>query len=258
MSRSGDFTVGSQPVEDIVRGSHDYVTRSGLHIPQRRSYADVTISKGSSRAMGHAYDQMPDFDKRALPAYHAMREEVGRQYDHLTKPRSKGGMGLDIEVTKDDPYGFGGEKPKEDYSNWSANRVIPEVRRDVQEHNRIKVYSTATTGGHPFFTNDENDMFRGVHDVFGHLGSGRGIDAHGEEAAFQKHASMFTPLARQAMATETRGQNSYLHLKGQFGPQKVGLLPEHMQRIQFTQPGAGERRAAVEDARNENRKQGIG
>jgi hypothetical protein len=198
---------------------------------------------------------MPEHDERALPAYHAMREEVGRQFDHLTGPRSKGGMGIDVKVSKEDPYGgaVGG-----DYSHWDANKVIPELRHDVENHGRMSVFSTATTGGHPFFTNDENDMFRAVHDAFGHLGSGRGIDMHGEDAAYQAHAAMFSPAARPALATETRGQNAALHLTGEFQDQKLGLIPAHLQAPRNLSPMQfGEMDQARADARVENRKQGL-
>jgi hypothetical protein len=84
-----------------------------------------------------------------------------------------------------------------------------------------------------------NDVFRIVHDYFGHIKDGHGFRAEGEENAWQSHAAMYTPLARRAMTTETRGQNSWLNYgpHGEtnrsastpetiFAPQKVGLMPE--------------------------------
>ena len=84
-----------------------------------------------------------------------------------------------------------------------------------------------------------NDLFRAVHDAFGHGLEGAGFRARGEENAWQAHAKMYTGLARGAMTSETRGQNSWLN----FGPygeknrnakiedtvfaeQKTGLMPE--------------------------------
>ena len=72
----------------------------------------------------------------------------------------------------------------------------------------------------------------------GHAKPGVGFRAAGEEAAYQSHAGMFSPLARRALASETRGQNSWLNY-GPFGEknrsariedtifadQKAGLLP---------------------------------
>jgi hypothetical protein len=229
--------------------SNRYSQQNGLHIPARlgRGYGSVAITRPASDAIGRAYDALPEFDPQAAPAFKQMAEETGRQYDFLTRPRAKGGMGIDVEVTKDDPY-------QED----GVHGIINNIRKDVTENNRIKVLATASTGEHPFFTNDQNDMFRAVHDVFGHLGSGRGVDRHGEEAAFQKHAAMFSPVARRAMASETRGQNSSLHLNGDFGPQKVAFLPENMQRAQFGRTGTlADRSAAAAEARMKNQAQGL-
>ena len=252
MSRIDNFNVGSSPEPFIANMAQRYSEQNGIHVPAHQKYGNfgnVSITRPATEAIGHAYDALPDFDNKAVPAYRAMAEETKRQYDFVTKPRSRGGMGIDIEVTHEDPYGQG---PK------GVHGIVNEIRDDIQNHNKIKVFSTASTGGHPVFSNDENDMFRGVHDVFGHLGSGRGIDAHGEEAAFQKHSAMFSPLARQAMATETRGQNAALHLHGEFQDQKVGLLPAHMQSAQFSRFGGLEAiRSATVNARAKNIAQGL-
>jgi len=93
-----------------------------------------------------------------------------------------------------------------------------------------------TEDGEPMLA---NDVFRVVHDYFGHIKNGVGFRARGEENAWQSHASMYSPLARRAMTVETRGQNSWVN----FGPnaaenatangadtiyadQKIGLLPQ--------------------------------
>ena len=209
----------------IRASARAYAQQAGLHLPEtdyRRSF----ITEPASTAVAAGYNRMPSFQAGALPAYHAMREEVGRQFDHMTRPTSRGGLGLSVGVTSEDPYG------KE-----SIDTVFHDVRKDVRDRNHIDVLSSKTTGGHPFFSNDEIDMFRAVHDVYGHLASGRGVDHDGEEAAFQKHSRMFSPLARQAMATETRGQNSALRVSGDFPEQKVALLPQHLQGLQFARSG---------------------
>ena len=132
------------------------------------------------------------------------------------------------------------------------------VHDDVRQHNHMWVFPTdagfgtsdfdpvdnpllaASThvdaNGRPMLA---NDVFRAVHDYFGHVMEGVGFRADGEENAWRAHAAMYSPLARRAMTTETRGQNSWLN----FGPhgtenrtaktedtvfadQKIGLLPE--------------------------------
>lgn len=171
-------------------------------------FRNVVIAPHDQERFARAYEAAPDFHPDAVPAYSAMREETKRQFDLL------GRMGIEPSVQHEDPYASAGD-----------------MRHDVLNNRQIKVMSTATTGGHPFFTNDENDMFRAVHDVFGHVRTGRGFDRHGEEAAYQAHAEMYSPLARQALATETRGQNAHLIRRGFFGPQKIATLPGATRRL---------------------------
>jgi hypothetical protein len=70
-----------------------------------------------------------------------------------------------------------------------------------------------------------NDLFRFVHDAFGHGKLGNSFGPVGEENAWYVHSQMFSPDARRAMTSETRGQNSWVN----FGPQlrdKDGSLPK--------------------------------
>ncbi|KAL8790860.1 MAG: hypothetical protein Q9195_006185 [Heterodermia aff. obscurata] len=84
-----------------------------------------------------------------------------------------------------------------------------------------------------------NDIFRVVHDYFGHAKEGLGFRAEGEENAWRGHAVMYSPLARRAMTTELRGQNSWINFgphgvnnrkagmgETKFADQKLALLPE--------------------------------
>lgn len=84
-----------------------------------------------------------------------------------------------------------------------------------------------------------NDLFRAVHDAFGHGMEGAGFRADGEENAWQAHSRLFTGSALGAITSETRGQNSWLNFgpNGEnnrtakvedtvFADQKTGLMPE--------------------------------
>lgn len=56
-----------------------------------------------------------------------------------------------------------------------------------------------------------NEMFRAVHDYFGHAVHRNQFGPIGEETAWAAHSQMFSPLARIAMSSETRGQNSLVN-----------------------------------------------
>jgi hypothetical protein len=81
-------------------------------------------------------------------------------------------------------------------------------------------------------------VFRAVHDAFGHAKHGVGFRARGEENAFQSHARMYSPEALPAVASETRGQNSWVNygpygaknrtaspIDTEYAEQKTGIMP---------------------------------
>ena len=83
-----------------------------------------------------------------------------------------------------------------------------------------------------------NDLFRVVHDIHGHVKPQASFGPVGEEVAYQNHKQMFSPKAQKALATETRGQNSFVNFGDNaannranpsdtiFAEQKIGLLPD--------------------------------
>jgi hypothetical protein len=145
-------------------------------------------------------------------SYDVLKDHIGRQFTHLTTPVEHGGMGVNVEVTKEDPY-----------PNPRA------MRNDVEQNKRLKVFSTESTGGmspdHPF-DNAMNDKFRAVHDAFGHLATGRDFSRHGESGAFEHHLQMFPPEAHAAAASELRAQTSHLIARGDFPDNKPFALPD--------------------------------
>lgn len=202
------------PNRELIHGARAYAAMRRLPDPHATGFDHIAQTPDRIRDMGRAYDALPHRDDSALPHFDAVRREVGDQYHHLT-----GRMGIQVHAVDEDPY-----------------QNVHEMAHDVAHNKTLKVLSTAATGAHPFFSDEENDKFRAVHDAFGHAATGRDFDRHGEEAAFQAHARMFTPHARPALTTETRGQNASLILNGEFSPQKIALLPrEHW--------GLGERTA---------------
>ena len=148
------------------------------------------------------YDSLPEFDEAARPSFEAFSDEIEAQFEFLTEF-----AGIEFQAVDYDPY-----------------RNLMEANQDLVENNRMLVLATDITGGHPMISNEVNDKFRFVHDIFGHIATGRNFDRHGEEAAFLHHASMFSDAARPAMASETRGQNASLIANREFGPQRAALM----------------------------------
>jgi hypothetical protein len=191
-------------------GCHDWIPPA--------DYALVRLDPVTGTAIATAYATAPAWDRRALAAYAAFRRETARQYEFLVGCSDFGGLGVTVSVVDVDPY-------------IDAESMLDDLAR-----RELKVFATAAGDNpHPLLSNDENDMFRAVHDAFGHAAIGRGFDGDGEEAAWLKHSGMYSALARRALTTETRGQNCAMifHHRGErFAEQKAVLLPPG-----FSDPG---------------------
>jgi len=119
---------------------------------------------------------------------------------------------------------------KDPYPNSAA------MLKDLRDNKHINVFRTSGEG-HPLMTNTENDEFRAVHDILGHGTGGHSFGPLGEENAYRQHSALYSPEAQRALATETRGQNSWFnfgphaHLpvrERPFAEQKAALFPEHL------------------------------
>jgi len=240
MSRNGHFLLGAgHGIPELAAAAREYTERIGSPLRRPASYGGIYITPEMQGEIGDAYRRAPEYDPRAEGPFRAMREETKRQFDFLTGARGRGGLGYDVQVQREDPYNSAtGGQPA---SAMGTAGMFNEIFHD----RRIRVMHSAETGGHPFFSDDENNMFRAVHDMFGHAATGRGVDRHGEEAAYQSHAAMYSPLARRALATETRGQNAAMITSGgEFQPQKIALLPQRLIAPSYT-AGTSESRAVA-------------
>lgn len=236
-------TFGPDPrAQDAAKA---YAREAGLPYVRPTEYTKVDEARATRIA--DAFEKMehaPD-DPTVKAAYKAMVDETMAQWQAIKK------SGLKVEFIKD-----GMENP---YARNPRLAII-----DVNQNNHLWVFPTeagfggsesahvdisgnpllAKTGevvdGHEMVA---NDVFRIVHDYFGHVKEGVGFRADGEENAWRAHAAMYSPLARRAMTTETRGQNSWVNYgpyaegnrtanadETQYAPQKIGLLPEWVSR----------------------------
>jgi hypothetical protein len=233
------------PDPRLVRVAEKYAKDN--NIPYTRQGEYVEIDPEFARSLAAAYEAMPHDpkNKKVREAFDALAKQTRQQYDALVDA----GYEFSFFDSTNDPY---------DGNPWNA-------MRDLRNNKRMAVYGTydgygteGITGAaiennpmlrdtglrwpdqegvtHPVTV---NDLFRAVHDAFGHGLEGAGFRARGEENAFQAHARLFTGPALGALATETRGQNSWMNFgpyaeknktakveDSVFAEQKTGLLPE--------------------------------
>lgn len=202
------LTPGGNP--DLQMMARQFATRNGGTALPRVTAVDPQAAKH----MASVYEKLPKNDKAAKAAYDQLNKEVAHQYNTLRE------NGYKFEFTNEDPY-----------------KSSKEMAKDVNENKRLKVFATQSDNFHPYMTPEQNNQFRAVHDVLAHAGEGNQFGPVGEENAYRTHASTLSPLAQRALATETRGQNSWVnfgpnaHLPAAerpFAEQKAALWPENL------------------------------
>lgn len=208
-------TYSAMPISPIESAARDYMTARGMDTTPLMGYPRQSPER--AQLIAAAYDAMKsDPSNPAVKrAYDALIQETLDQYKAIKD------TGIDIRFLEEgmsDPYAM---SPAMGY-------------RDLVENGRLWVFPTDFGFGsgsafdpreNPLLTSvgrigDKpnavaNDAFRAVHDIFGHFGPGNPyFRAPGEERAWLEHSRMYSPEARGAMTSETRGQNSWLN----FGP----------------------------------------
>lgn len=232
------------PDPNLVAVAEQYANSIGITLRRQSEYA--VIDEQRSKRIADAYEAMrhDPQNPQVKEAYENLIIQTMAQYRAL----EAAGYKFWLFDDKTDPY---------DSKPWVA-------MRDLRANKSMGVYSTVSGFGTSDFdpaTNPlladtglqwpsgspngplvrvlANDLFRAVHDAFGHGLEGAGFRAQGEENAWQAHVRLFTGTAIHALTSETRGQNSWLNF-GPFGKenqtasvadtkfadQKTGLMPE--------------------------------
>lgn len=227
----------NNPGSDKVRTIADNYARNNS-MKLQHNMPHIKVNPDFATKVAAEYDKMPHNPNhpQVQAAYKALINETVNQYKHLKQHGLKISR---ISPNMENPY-----------------KTSKDVHNDIHNNNHLWYFPTesgfgsrdATSSNHPMLTpTDEshdgktllaNDIFRIVHDYFGHAKEGTGFGPNGEETAYRIHKQMYSPLAQKALTTETRGQNSWVN----FGPhsennrknpqntiyaeQKAGLMPD--------------------------------
>jgi hypothetical protein len=225
-------------VNNKIRSIADsYAQKKGLALNHEVS-AHKIIPEHSAK-IAQAYHEMkhdpnhPD----VKAAYDALISEVKDQYNHIIE---HGGLKISrIRPGQENPYKDGSKALHHDLHNNNHMWYYPTEQGfgsgdQAQDHPMLR--PTGIKHGDQDLL--ANDLFRIVHDYFGHGKESTSFGPSGEDNAWKHHMQMFSPLAQKALTTETRGQNSWVNFgpHGQhnrnfpantiFAEQKAGILPD--------------------------------
>ena len=266
----------NKPIEAVAEIADRYFQRV-FGRPRPKYYGSRSLDEARAKRISDAFDAMkhdPN-NPEVKAAYEALAKETLDQYNEFAKAEYK------VEINNNEPYN-------------NSQEMID----DLRNNKRMKIFSTESGFGDSKITDKQraenpllrdsgikdingkplliNDVFRAIHDFYGHAELGNSFGPKGEENAWNVHARMFSPEARKAMTTETRGQNSFVNFSGvndrvnelreqaralreeglfaqarkkveeiydqiSFADQKVGLLPEEFYQIDETDMGDADR-----------------
>lgn len=215
--------LADEDIRDLIRSksgfahkaAHEY-TKANLNKP----YAPIENSESSllkQAPIGKAFELAatghPEYKRAVFEAYqkhlpeamHAKDydELLAQAYRQLAHETKKQFHSLPVATS----YHRNGE------GNYGSSK---EMLGDIYNNKHLSVFQ----GGDPHEFLHEvdpktglntNEMFRAIHDFYGHAVHGNEFGPKGEEKAFAAHSGMFSPLAQAAMAAETRGQNSVVN-----------------------------------------------
>ena len=236
------------PDPRLVAVAEKYAADNGIVLRRQAEYVQVDPERAARIA--EAYEAMPHApqDAQVREAYENLIRQTRAQYDALVDAGYQFWF-MDMNQPSSQEYAS---------TPWNA-------MRDIRANQQMGVFPTEDGfGTNEDFTPESNplladtglewpsgslngprkrvlanDLFRAVHDAFGHGLEGAGFRAQGEENAWQAHVRLFTGSAVGAITSETRGQNSWLNY-GPYGEanrtaqvedtvfadQKTGLMPE--------------------------------
>jgi hypothetical protein len=239
---------GADP--QLIAVAEQYAKENGIPFNRQAEY--VKVDEERAARLANAYEQMVNDPKnpKVKEAYQNLIKQTIAQYEALVKAGYKFWF-LDLNIPSN-----------AEYSSSPYNAI-----RDLRKNKEMGVFPTTDGYGASGITESDidnnplladtgiqwtvggldgpmknvlaNDLFRAVHDAFGHGLEGSGFRARGEENAWQAHVRLFTGSAIGALTSETRGQNSWLNYgpNGEknrtakvedtvFAEQKIGLMPE--------------------------------
>lgn len=242
--------------------SRNFKKAKGFNADEGNFITRLNIDK--SFKVGMAYEQMKHdpFNPKVREAYQQFAKETLEQFEHILEA----GYRPQMHQFESEPYASSRQaiasirdtktlKVLSTDLNFGQRKVTD---ADIKENPLLAMTKYKDINGVPMRV---NDVFRFVHDFFGHSERGNSFGPLGEENAWDVHARMYSPNARRAMTAGTRGQNSWVNFvhgenieinrkrdmarrleregkiaeaaeirktipKTTFAQQKIGLLPE--------------------------------
>ena len=202
----------SEPLQEATEIEARVKERTGIDTPKGERITKLDEERSNRISEAYEKQESNPNDPEVQAAYKALIDETIAQYEDIIA----NGYTLEMSDTE--------------YKNSS------DMISDLRDNKTMRIFSTEEGFGFEGITDADrasnpmlaptsfkdkngkpllaNDVFRFVHDFFGHSTEGNSFGPIGEENAWNVHSRMYSPVARRAMTTETRGQNSWVNFSG--------------------------------------------
>ena len=235
------------PDSQLVSVAEQYAADNGIDLKRQGEY--VKVDEERAKRIADAYEAMAHDPQnpKVKEAYAELIKQTIAQYQALVNAGYKFWF-LDVSIPSNAEYASSPYNTMRDLRQNKQMGVFPTDEgfgtRDLDVNDNPLLEETGiewSVGGldGPKKPVTANDLFRAVHDAFGHGLEGAGFRGRGEENAWQAHSRLYTGSAVGAMTSETRGQNSWVNYgpEGEnnkvasaedtvFADQKTGLMPK--------------------------------
>jgi len=222
------------PVTDIIRGgflpgeekktpvaspgiqklAEDYSKTSGVAYRPAGGYSEVKPELAKKLADFYDSAVSNPADPAVKASYDALAKETLDQYNEIVRA----GYKLEPWTGQGEPYKSSAEAIADIRDNKHLF-VLPTEGNFAGAENNPMLQPSGVTG-----LPTVNDVFRGVHDFFGHGKEGYSFGPRGEFNAWRAHSEMYSPAAQGALAAETLAQNSWVNF-GKHLRDKSGNVP---------------------------------
>jgi len=211
--------------EDLKRVRDSYMKKSGITTPPK---AYNKFDKQAFREMAEYHKNVKDDRKNPVmqKSYRAFLDETKKQYEALVE------AGYKIEPWLDagEPYGVTSDLIREDVAkNKHLSYLRSRSATGESDHNETAENYMPFESTGIFINGDEvlfNDLFRAVHDIFGHAFVKNTFSTQGELDAYITHASMYSQQAQKALFLETVMYNAWYNEFKNYAPRKIYDIPQ--------------------------------
>ena len=204
--RDEELAANFQPkeAEEIRKLAEDYTKSAGINYSPNRKFEPVPEDLARRVADYYEAAKSNPKDEEVQKSYAALAEETVRQFHAI----ENAGYKIEPFTGKGEPYKSSADMVKDVRENKHLWYLPTAEAGALGKENPMMADSGIEINGEPL---PVNDVFRAVHDFFGHAKEGYQFGPRGEFNAWKSHSEMYSPDAQGALAAETLAQNFWVN-----------------------------------------------